>query len=306
MQATLLINPKAGNTASVETLDLQNLLYEAGFSSEHRPTENETDLDTALQDPGDLVVAVGGDGTLRAVATRLAGKGVPLVLVPMGTANNIGNALGLVRNPQQILSGLQQPRRQTFDLGRLRGPWGEDYFLEGAGTGLFAATLATYDPEEGKNPLRALTATVQTLSGYQPQEIKVWLDGEEQSQTTVLLEVMNTPAIGPRLRLAPNADPGDGWLDVVVVNPDQQVGFTTYLNNLLQGKFDDLPNVNVNRCRKVELEWNGSPFHCDGEVRSDETLELPQHIEIEVWPAALELWLPAESVAAKEASVATI
>lgn len=267
------------------------MLIGAGYAARYVPTESLEYLDRALLDPGDLVVVAGGDGTVRATVARLAGRGVPLAIVPMGTANNIGGALGLVGDPAELLGGLAEPERKTYDLGWVRGPWGEDFFLEGAGWGLFAATMAVYDPEAGKSPFRALTSFVQAVSSFQPCPLRISLDGEELDEPVVLLlEVMNTPELGPRLRLAPEASPCDGWLDVVLIREDGRVGLTRYLTGLLQNRLEELPNVTVHRCKRLQLEWDGSPFHLDAEIR---TAEHPARIELEVRPAALELWLPA-------------
>lgn len=273
----------------VSSAELEARLIGAGYAARHVPTETLEDLDRALADPGDLVVVAGGDGTVRATVARLAGRGIPLAILPMGTANNIGGALGLMGNPTELLGGLAEPQRKTYDLGWVRGPWGEDFFLEAAGWGLFAATMAVYDPEAGKSPFRALTAFVQALSSFQPQPLRVAIDGEELDEPVLLLEVMNTPALGPRLRLAPEASPCDGWLDAVLIREDGRVGLTRYLTGLLQNRLEELPNVTVHRCKRLRLEWDGSPFHLDAEIR---TSELPATLELEIRPAALELWLP--------------
>jgi diacylglycerol kinase (ATP) len=289
MKTTLIINPNAGSTGQATVDQLEAGLRELGHDCQHRETQSADDLERVLEDPGDLVVAAGGDGTLRAVAMHLAGRGVPLAVVPMGTANNIGLSLGVTNSLSMWLEGFRQPRKTTFDVGIVRGSWGRELFLEGAGVGLFANGLANYDPDIGKNVLRAIGAAVQTLREFTPKAFRVWLEDEPLEEPLMMLEVMNTPSIGPRLRLAPEADPSDGFLDVVMVLPDQHVGFTGYIANLVQGRFTDLPNVTHRRVRKVALEWDGSPFHTDDLVHQFDT---PERLEIEVWPAALQLWLP--------------
>ncbi|MDX2006866.1 MAG: diacylglycerol kinase family lipid kinase [Meiothermus sp.] len=297
MKTTLIVNPNAGGTGEGTIQRLEDSLGALGYVCEHRETHSAKDLEEALSDPGELVVAAGGDGTLRAVATRLAGRGVPLALVPLGTANNIARSLGIVGPPESWLEGLRAPRRVPFDVGRVRGSWGTDLFLEGAGAGLFALGLSNYDPEIGKDVLRALGAALQTLREYVPRPFLVWLDGEPVAEPLTMLEVMNTPSIGPRLRFAPQADPGDGLLDVVLVSAEHNLGFASQLAGLISGQFTELPNVAHRRCRRVALEWDGSPFHLDDELRQ---ADAPERLEIEVWPAALEIWLPAQAQASQD------
>lgn len=288
MQATLIHNPNAGGANGLSSSDLEALLREAGFEAQHKPTESVEDIQAALAGPTDLVVVAGGDGTVRAVAQHLAGRGIPLAVIPLGTANNISGALGLPASPQEIVAGLSNPQRQCFDLGHISGPWGEDIFLEAAGVGLFASTMAAYDPEAGKSPLRALSATVQTLTTFTPQELRLRFDGEEVEGRFLLMECHNTPATGPRLKLAPGADPCDGWLDVVLIEESGRVGLGSYLTSLLQERLEELPNVTVKRCRELVLDWDGSPFHLDAEIRGEGSGK----VRISLQPNALEIWRP--------------
>ena len=295
MKTTLIYNPSAGGSNSVASADLEAALCAIGLEAIHRPTTNEDDLERALDDPGDLVVVAGGDGTVRAVASRLT-------VLPMGTANNIGTALGLTGSPLELIAALEQPRRRWLDLGRVHGPWGEKLFLEGAGVGLFASVMAAYGPDDGKSPLRALTAGLQTINGYVAPECHLLIDGVPRSDRCLLVEAMNTPAIGPRLRLAPDADPSDGWLEVVTISEDGRVGLTAYLTGLLAGNLETLPNVTLTKARSVRLEWSGSALHIDAEVLGVGD-EGPQWAEITLERGGLELWLPAEHTLAAPQTV---
>lgn len=110
-------------------------LIKAGYQPVYRATSSEEDLDHALDGVHGLVVVGGGDGTVRAVASRLIGKNIPLAVIPSGTANNIARALGIEGNSLEIIAGLEQPMRRYYDVGKVQAPWGEDYFLEAAGYG---------------------------------------------------------------------------------------------------------------------------------------------------------------------------
>ncbi|MBB6099078.1 diacylglycerol kinase family enzyme [Deinobacterium chartae] len=291
MRATLIVNPNAGGARRVRLEDLAAALEAAGYHPVVETTTDEQDLDRVLAEPEGLVVAAGGDGTLRAVAQRMVGKRAPLALVPMGTANNIGRTLGLDGEPADLLRALDAPRRQPFDLGRVTASWGSGLFLEACGYGLYADVLAAYDPEAGKSVTRALASLVTTLSGYQGRPYALRLDGEDLSDEYLMVEVLNTCATGPRLQLAPGADPGDGLLDVVLIRDDNRARLLDYARALLAGELAGLDSVEVRRVRRLEVDGDGAPMHLDGEVRGGG--EDRQSARIEVVPGALELWLPA-------------
>ena len=95
MQATLIVNPNSGIMGKAQPEELIEALREASYKTVLKSTSSEEELDTVLNGISGLVVSAGGDGTFRAVATRMLGKKVPLTHLRLGTANNIGHALGI-------------------------------------------------------------------------------------------------------------------------------------------------------------------------------------------------------------------
>jgi diacylglycerol kinase family enzyme len=167
-------------------------------------------------------------------------------------------------------------------------------------------TLAAYKPERGKSILRSIDAISQTLNTIQTEQYQMKLDGKDISGNYLLLEVMNTPAFGPRINANPDADTGDGMFEVVRIREDERSGVLDYLKGLLKEELEELPNVEVTRGRKLEISWNGYPFHVDAEVRPP-GYELPQDdgersrsitdydegkLCIEIIPKALEFLVP--------------
>jgi diacylglycerol kinase (ATP) len=309
LKATLIYNPNSGGTSRVTPEELSDALSLAGYQPVYRSTSSEEDLDHALAGNHGLVVVAGGDGTVRGVATRLIGKDIPLAVVPSGTANNIARAVGIESNPLDVIAGLQQPVRRYFDVGRVQAPWGEDYFLEAAGFGLYASTLAAYRPEDGKSVLRSIEALSQTLGTFDAPHSRLVLDGEDLSGAYLLVEALNTPAFGPRIKVAPEANPSDGLLEVFRIRDDERPGLLRSLTGLLREELKELPGVEMNQGSRLEIGWTGFPFHVDGEVRpvvltnQDDREPVsslnplsPGGIDlticVEVLPKALEIWFP--------------
>ena len=103
-------------------------LAEAGHHATYQSTK-QPGFKKALKQPADLVLAAGGDGTIGKVAFRLIDSGIPLSVLPLGTANNLARALGFVASPEEIIAKLEGGRKQLFDVGLATGPWGERYFF---------------------------------------------------------------------------------------------------------------------------------------------------------------------------------
>jgi len=292
--ATLIFNSKAGGSDRFTPDLLVEALHAQGYRPVYRATDDEGDLQAALRDVRGTVFVAGGDGTIRAAALHLAGReDIRLGVIPMGTANNIGRTLGVQGDPLEVIASYAGARTAPLDLGRVTAPWGEDLFLEAFGCGTFAEMLAEYDPEDGKSPLRAVGAIVSTLGHFDPPPLNLTVDGQPQPLAAhALVEVMNTQATGPRLRLAPNADPTDGLLDLVRVNAEERDSLLTYLRALAQNQFDGLGSVRSDPVQRVLIPYVGQAFHVDGEVRAPRP-GLAGTVQVDVWAGALCVLLPA-------------
>ena len=312
MRANLIFNPNSGSITQIganpETL--VSALEAAGFEPVYEATSREEDLDPLLKEAGGLVVVVGGDGTVRAAATRILGRDLPLAIIPAGTSNNIAATLGIKSQPPlEIIAGLAEPLKRPFDVGCVRSPWGQDYFLEFFGYGLYADSLYYYEPEKGKSLTRSISALVQLLRNRRGYPCQVSLDGQDISDDYLLFEVINTRWTGPSVKLAPDASPSDGQFEVLRICEANRDGLLAYISGLLTEDLEELPSVDVSRGRQLEIQCEaGFPFHLDAEVRPQTRQQAAAQLEaegahrdyprtegpvsVDVLPGALEIWLP--------------
>lgn len=307
MRITLIHNPGAGRTDHRGKDELVALLEDAGHAVRYQSSKDD-DWDEALDAPADLVVAAGGDGTVGRVARRMAGRNVPVAALPAGTANNIARTLGLVDGtPEELVRGWEGARRVRLDIGLAAGPWGKRSFVEGVGVGLFAALLARSDETPpGKKPKKAkgahagkavdgaLRRLSECAEDCEALEVAARLDGKDISGRYLLLEAVNLRYVGPSLFLAPDAEPGDGLLDVVLVGEAERPRLIHYLDSW-QDNRERLAVLPTLRGRKLELEWTGVPLHIDDKLRPKKSAgpdEVAGMVQLSVG-AAVEFLLPA-------------
>ncbi|MGH7581435.1 MAG: diacylglycerol/lipid kinase family protein, partial [Gemmatimonadales bacterium] len=119
MRTTLVYNPSAGDEQHAGK-QLVERLDAAGYDA--RLVSDRKKLERRLEDPGELVVVAGGDGSVRAVALALAGRDVPMAILPMGTANNIGKSLGIMGSVPVELGRPAAPRRTGQSQCARRAP----------------------------------------------------------------------------------------------------------------------------------------------------------------------------------------
>ena len=304
MYATLIFNPNAGNTDQMSVEEILSALEESGFTASYFATENEEELDDILSVVEGLVVAAGGDGTIRAVVSRLLGKNAWLTPIPMGTANNLSYSLEITRDPREVLSGLSGAKVQPIDVGRVHSPFGVDYFMESAGIGAFAEILKLYEPEKGKSLWRGLNSILAFFNEFEPVHCQITLDGRDISGKYFMVEAFNIPLLGPRLKFAPEADSCDGLLDVILIQEEARQTWVSFLTSLLCGEVLDHPAVERQVGKNLKIAWEGFAFHLDAVVQpngnaspasapqGDQAGWLAGMIEIDVLPQAINLLLP--------------
>lgn len=298
MRAKLIWNTNAGSVNLSPTAILE-ALSTVGIDAELCETTSLEDLDMVLADPDlETVIVAGGDGSVRQVVKRLRGRNATLLILPMGTANNLAGALGIRLPPLELIALLRERESRPLDVGVVHCGEFKDIFMEGAGVGLFAQTMHGYGEDNGKSALKALTAVIGTITAPPVLNAKLFIDDEQLQTELSMLEVLNTPAIGPRLNLVASADPSDGWLEVMTIEPNNGVGFLNYAVSALGGSLEALENVTVRRAKRVRLEWDGGALHADGE-----SVTVPAGIA-EFWleEAALQVVLPAPIQSAEQAA----
>jgi diacylglycerol kinase (ATP) len=276
MRVTLIHNRNAGQ-GEWDADDLVSAVGKAGHEAMYCSTD-EADFARALEHPADLMVAVGGDGTVARVAKRLAERGVLMAMVPAGTANNIAASLGVpCRTPAEHVERWAVASRHRLNVGRVTGDLGEHAFVESVGCGLFVEMMLQFDrkkrspdtaSEEGEAKLRLAREELRrVLADAQPREWRVEIDGTDFSGSYLLVEAMNIRRIGPGLVLAPDADPGDGLLDVVFVreDPADRAALNAHLDQAVTGGKPH-PDLTTRRARDVVLSVGSDRVHVDDEA----------------------------------------
>lgn len=312
MEAHLVFNPNSGGAEKLTPEMLKEALNKAGYQPVYQATTCEEDLDEVLQHADGLVVVAGGDGSLRAVATRLVGKNIPIAPLPLGTANNVATSLGIDAGPLDIIARLEDPIKRTFDIGHVRAPWGEDYFLEAAGIGFYADALRNYDPEKGKSVLRSILSFSETMENHQACTMRIFADGKEITGEYLMVEALNTPAFGPWLKLAPDASSSDGKLNIVTIKEDVSADLFKYVGELLENGGSP-PDFETQTAQEIVIEWQDFTMHVDAEIRPNSSRrpagrnpaagDQPQEkggsdheVKISVLQGAIEFWLPEKVV----------
>ncbi len=260
-------------------------------------------LATPAEDPGpaitaevvsadvDRVIAAGGDGTIRLVADRLAGSGIPMAVVPVGTGNLLARNLDIpLTEPEALAVAFGQHTRQV-DLVKLTvDGLPSEHFAVIAGLGVDAMIMDETNPDlkDAIGPGAYFVAAAKAL-GRTPIHMWITLDDHRpQHRYAMICAIGNVGELAGNLTLIPHASPDDGKLDVYVASPRRLVHWLRVVLRLLtlRPRRDD--RVDQWQGRQVEVRLrHPDPYQLDGDVIGD-----CRSLRAEVSPKALTVCVP--------------
>jgi diacylglycerol kinase (ATP) len=267
MRVALFHNQKAGDNTSLEAI--QELIESSGHELV-RVFDRESAFGELADDRAELVVAAGGDGTVAAAARLMAGRTIPLAILPLGTANNIAKTLQGDTASEQLIACWNTAGRRRVDLGVVHGHWGERRFLEAVGMGLIPATIVSTaveplpDESASSKMWRAVVRYSEVLSTFAPRRWTLRLDDEERTDDFLLVEVLNTRSVGPNIIFSEDADPSDGYLCVVTAREEHRDELVSYFQDRIEGRERRL-TLPTAYARHVDIVGRGDT-HVDDEV----------------------------------------
>ena len=298
MRVLLIHNPKAGDRKHGKK-ELMRSLKRNGLQAFYQSVK-ERGWEKVFKKPVDIVIAAGGDGTVHKTAWKIMDSGIPLAILPLGTANNLARSLGFAGSVDEILESLHCEKSQPFDVGVARSGSRTNYFLEAVGGGLFADYFpaAKGNEKEGASPEEELKAHLSLLRelalDYPARSWKMSIDGKNTSGRYILWGVMNIRSAGPALHLAPKARTDDGRLDFVVVGEHERKVFIKHVDAHLAGRKDFVP-LKPRKFRELKITSVCGAMHLDGKQwPSNKKSNRPQRgtAEITIRPAALVICKP--------------
>lgn len=225
----------------------------------------------AVLDQFQLVIAVGGDGTIHEVANQLVGTETSLGIIPSGTGNDLCRTLSIGPSIDSALETLRAGKKSLIDVGEWCSGESGGHFVNIAGTGFDAAVADRINL--GFRSLRGtsayLAATVSTLARYKPKRVRLTFDDKTIEREVMLVAFANAKFYGGGMKVAPDASVTDGLLDVIVVNALSKPAFLRSFPSVFKGEHIHHPAVECFRVGQVTVDCPGtSQFLVDGELQA--------------------------------------
>ena len=297
----VLWNPAAGTKAGLPTNrtptidELRELFERHGLDAEIVETTSAADAVRRCRDACDsdceVLVAAGGDGTVRALARELLGSRTALGILPLGSVMNMARALGIPRDLEAAVEILATGQVREMDVGTV-GPLGGEGqpFFESVSIGLHAA-LFLEGQRLDKGHKLALPRALWTMLRYRPS--KVWLDIDGRRVTThaLAISVANGPYAGLGFTVAPDARLDDGRFDVRIFRGFSKWHLLRHFVSIVAGRRAVEPRIETHRGAHVAVA-SRSPLP----VRPDDDAPLTTPVELRVLARCLRVVVSATGI----------
>lgn len=297
MTTKIILNPYAGRwKAKAAIPDVERACEELGLDYELVVTE-EPGHGVELAREALLagycpIVAAGGDGSISEVvngmlaATDGRQPRVPLGIIPLGSADDLADQLGLPKDIVAACRVILEGCERLIDLGRVNGR----YFDNNSAVGLEPMVTVTQEKMQRVHGTpRYILAAVRTILAHRPWQMRlVWDDGEYVGKAA-LVSVGNMRRTGGAFYMTPRAEPDDGLLDFVFAGGMSRLRLLRLLPTTFNGSHVDQPEVYYVRTTRLTIECDPpTPIQADGELFD----RAATHITYEVIPAALRVLVP--------------
>lgn len=278
-------DPIANRHAVTQAVERAGLPTPAWYdTTEDDPGRGQTER--ALKEGADLVLACGGDGTVRACASALAGGHVPLALLPAGTGNLLARNLGIPADLAEAAKVAANGTLRRIDVPALDG----DPFLVMGGSG-FDALLFERTSETLKSRLgwaAYAVAGVRAIRSAVPAVVSLDIDGHTHEVTCIGVLVGNVGTLTGGMQLLPEAEPDDGLLDVAVLTPMRLRHWAGLASNIVAGRRPKPWQLQTHRGRRIVVDWpTPVPVELDGDLQDPAT-----RLEFTLAPSALKVCVP--------------
>lgn len=296
----LVVNPVAGRgrslralRAATASLDAAGAAYEV---SESASVDHAREIAAKAAGLGQVVVAVGGDGTAGPLAAAAAGAGASYGIIPAGNGNDFARCLGIPFDAAAAGRALATGRERKVDLIAVSAPGQAEAVVAGsvyAGVPSVAGEIANRT-RWLRGPAVYPAAALRALAGWSPAAFRLELEGRERNVPGYAVVVANSSYFGAGMKVAPSAELDDGLLDVLVMRHAPRLAFLRVLLRIRSGTHLGLPQISHERGSEVTVTVDRDlPAAADGDtLPGGAPLPAGTPLRIRALPGALRVLVP--------------
>jgi diacylglycerol kinase (ATP) len=272
MKTMFIINPVSGKGKGSRPFKMIRNIHEAFGKAKvdfairiwDHPDHLGKLIAEAIEGKFEVVVAVGGDGTINDIGKRLVGTGIALGVVPIGSGNGFARHLGYSLRHKKAITQLLSANPVEVDTG----DFGGIPFINNAGIGIDAFVAERFSHSKTRGLQTYVKLASKAIMEFETFDATLLVDGkrEYKCRQVMLMDIANGPNWGGGAVIAPLSTISDGWLEAVIWEKTPYLAFPNLVMLLFQGKIYRHPSIKIVRGKTFEITRTRSgDAHVDGE-----------------------------------------
>lgn len=232
----------------------------------------------------DIIVAVGGDGTINEIGTKVMQQNKILGILPFGSGNGLSRFLKIPMNTTQAIKVINDCKVRVIDTARFN----DKCFFNMAGMGFDAHISSVFAGNKSRGLSGYLKLGFKEMLNYKPQNYHIDIDGKEYIRKAFVVSVANSSQYGNNAHIAPNASITDGLLDVCIIKefPIYKIPVLAY--HMLNASTDQSNMVEVIQGKEIRIQRiSNDAIHIDGEP-----FFMGREIKVSIAPLSLNIITP--------------
>ncbi|GAB2985760.1 YegS/Rv2252/BmrU family lipid kinase [Mucilaginibacter puniceus] len=232
-------------------------------------------------DQYDLVVAVGGDGTVNEIASALVGSNTLLGIIPCGSGNGLSRFLNIPMDIKDAIENLNAGHAETIDSAEANG----QPFFNMAGMGFDAHISEVFSHNKKRGFISYIKSSITEIVNYKSQYYHIEIDGVAYERTAFMISLANSSQYGNNMHIAPYASVQDGLIDVCIIKPFSAWRLPEMGVRMLLKTADKSPYLEIIKGKHIQIKRNeAGPIHLDGEPQIIGT-----DVKINIVPSSLKV-----------------
>jgi YegS/Rv2252/BmrU family lipid kinase len=284
-----IVNPKAGTNVQKHIRDsvdkyLDHHKFEYGIWFTEAPGHAKELAKKAIGEGYEIVVAVGGDGSINEIGSALLGTDVALGVVPAGSGNGLAMHLGYGRDMDTAIRKINSASIEKIDCGTLNG----QPFVNLAGIGFDGLVSNLMKGSSWRGFIPYFLKSIEAGFTYTPRVCTIELDDRQITEKCFAISIANGSMYGYNFTIAPDARLDDGVFEVVILKDAPKWQYFAAVPSTLNGKIYDAAFVEHFTSKKVKICSNGQNYvHLDGEG-----MIINGDLEFDINPLSLKVLTP--------------
>lgn len=285
MKIRFIINPISG-TGKQKEIEKYITKYIKDFEIVHTKKSGDATIisKNAAKENIDVVVAVGGDGTVNECLKGLVNTNTALGVIPCGSGNGFAYHIGMQSNIEKAVKQLNNSRIETIDSCTANGfP-----FVNVSGIG-FDAHIADLFLTLKVRGFSSYVKIILSELSYNAKEYSIFYNNIERKVKAYMIDFANASQFGNNAKISPRSDFQDGLIDFVIVNNFPKWKIPIILFMLFSGRLHLSKHVEIIQCEKMTIRAENTNLHLDGEP-----IKLSNPVEVTIMPESLKILMPNE------------